>query len=78
MLGTILYGVLDIGLNATLWIGKVTIQGIYSGYQYFTGYEEESKEEITNSALFRKMDTQSECINTLRMEFLELRSKIDK
>ena len=41
MLGTIVYAMLDIGLSITLWTTKTISLGVYQGYNYFVGNENE-------------------------------------
>ena len=51
MLGTILYALLDVSLNTTIWATKTISLGIYNGYNYIMNYETES-EDISYNITF--------------------------
>jgi hypothetical protein len=69
MLGTIVYALLDVSLNATIWISQVTVSGIY----YLLGYPIEDTEPVSNQTILDKIKEQSEIITQLNIEMIELK-----
>ena len=69
MLGTIVYALLDVSLNTTIWISQVTVSGIY----YLLGYPIEDTEPISNQIILDKIREQSDIITQLNIEMIELK-----
>ncbi len=76
MLGTILYALLDVSLNTTIWATKTISLGIYNGYNYIMNYETESEDisyNITYKELLQKINEQNENIKSLHKDIIELK-----
>ena len=69
MLGTLVYALLDVSLNTTIWISQVTVSGIY----YLLGYPIEDTEPVSNQTILDKIKEQSDIITQLNIEMIELK-----
>tara|TARA_B100001123_G_C15318072_1_gene1026923 strand:- start:3017 stop:3289 length:273 start_codon:yes stop_codon:yes gene_type:complete len=80
MFGTLIYTLLDVGLNITIWTTKTISSGIYHGYHYFINNDESEMVDepistdklVSFENLLMKINTQKECIDRLKAEMIEL------
>ena len=82
MLGTIVYALLDISFNTTIWLTKKSIDGIYAGINYIFYTDEDADINVktdteNNNRLKEQIELLIKQNEEIKVEMNAIKNKLD-